>query len=239
MTDFSKRSRQAEAMDDPGLGVQELDRVFKDLNRTNVLLAGQRITLSAVSKLLKPGYEVKYHIADMGCGDGDMLRRLAKHCRKRGIGVTLTGIDNSDAALEIARRKSKTYPEITFFKGDLLQLETFSCDILLCTLTLHHFPDDKISRILDNFSRSARQAIIIQELQRNRVAYYLFKLFSLIFIKTKIAKEDGLISIRSGFREKELEHFADQLSEWQHTIRWQWLFRYLWVIQAKAPRIYD
>ncbi|NNF19799.1 MAG: methyltransferase domain-containing protein [Flavobacteriaceae bacterium] len=239
MIAFKKRSEEEEAMDDPGLKEADLDEVFNDLNRTNQLLAGQYITLQATKRLLDQG--IPACIADMGCGDGDLLRRLADYCRKIGIEAIFTGIDNSEAALAIARRKSVDYPEISYKKEDLLHLDPGDnqYDILLCTLTLHHFADPDIKVLLGIFSRCARKAIVIQDLQRNKIAYYLFQLFSLIFIKTEIAREDGLISIRSGFRKRELIRFAEGLSEWRHSIRWRWLFRYLWVIQAKAPKSYD
>ena len=48
---------------------------------------------------------------------------------------------------------------------------------------------------INEYVELAKIGIVINDLQRSGLAYYLFKLFSLIFIKTDVAKIDGLISI--------------------------------------------
>lgn len=238
---FSQRCSLEEEMDDPNLGSHQLAAVFDDLNRTNTLLGGQGITQGAVGRIFENFPRQLYTIADLGCGDGDMLRKLALHCRSAGIKATFIGIDLSEAALSLAARKSLAFPEIIFRKANLLELESrsFPCDILLCTLTLHHFKDEEIPFLLNKFSSLASIAVIINDLQRNRLAYYLFIGFSRIFIKTKIAKQDGLISIRRGFLRKELLALSKALPEKQHKIKWRWIFRYLWVIQSKPVPLHE
>lgn len=241
MISFRNRCQLEEAMDDPSLGTEKLGMVFRDLNRTNVILGGQRITLQAARGLLARFSRDSYRIIDMGCGDGDLLRRLARDCRKAQIEVSFLGIDNSMAALELAVAKSSEFPEIQYRKASMLELDHHKhrCDILLCTLTLHHFTDGEITSLLQNFTRMARLGVVINDLQRNRLAYYLFHMFSLIFIKTKIAKQDGLISIRRGFFRGELHWFSGAFPDFDHRIHWRWVFRYLWVMQAKAVPLHE
>lgn len=236
MIDFSTRSTEAEAMDDPAVGTEALHAVFEDLNRTNTILGGQRITLNAVKKMMEDNPSTGYTICDMGCGDGDLLRRLAFQCRHMPVKTRFIGIDSSRAALAIAVEKSKGYPEIGFSNHNLLEIERagIKCDIVLCSLTLHHFSENELPLLVRKFAGIARLGIIINDLQRNKLAYYLFKAFSRIFIKTKIAKQDGLISIRRGFSRKELQQLSAALPNLQHQIRWRWIFRYLWVMQTKG-----
>jgi len=238
---FKTRSRKGEAMDDPALDAAQLEAVFRDLNRTNHLLGGQEITLRAIQSVISRFPKKSYSIVDMGCGDGDLLRRIAKYSRVSGIPVNLLGIDNSRAALEIAADRSRGFPEIRFQEADLPDLGgmTFPCDILLCTLTLHHFTDEEVPQVLEQFTSMASLAVIINDLQRNRLAYYLFQLFSLIFIKTKIAKQDGLISISRGFLRRELQAYSMTIPNCDHRIRWRWIFRYLWVMQIKGVPIHE
>lgn len=237
---FRERCQQEEAMDDPGLGAAQLDAVFRDLNRTNLLLGGQRITLNALKDLISHHPQDTYQITDMGCGDGDLLRRIVRFCRKNRIRVSCLGIDNSEAAVELAIAGSAGFPEIKYRKASMLDPGLDNpCDILLCTLTLHHFNNGDIAGILNRFSRLASLGIIINDLQRNKVAFYLFHVFSLIFIKTKIAKQDGLISIRRGFLRAELQGYSRAFPNLEHSIRWRWAFRYLWVMQAKAIALHE
>ena len=56
---------------------------------------------------------------------------------------------------------------------------------------------------------------------------------SLFFIRTEIAKKDGLLSIRRAFKKEELQHFASQVSNVSHYIKWKWAFRYVWVLKKK------
>ena len=49
-------------------------------------------------------------------------------------------------------------------------------------------------------------------------------------MKTRIAREDGLVSIKSGFTRKELESFANGFPQMRSKIRWRWAFRYEWML---------
>jgi ubiquinone/menaquinone biosynthesis C-methylase UbiE len=172
----------------------------------------------------------------MGCGDGEMLRKLSKALRKEGIAVALIGIDLRDDVLEIARSKSKGYSDIEFKKQDILTLDKgIGCDILLCTLTMHHFTDEQIKIFTKKFYELASIGVVINDLERNILSYQLFKLFSFFFIKTSIAKTDGLISISKGFRKQELIDFAKNIPNVIHVIKWKWAFRYVWVMQTNRP----
>ena len=125
--------------------------------------------------------------------------------------------------------------EIIRLQRDILQLapEDLHGDIVLCTLTMHHFFDENIPVFLDRFVKLARIGVVINDLQRSPLAYYLFRGFSAIFIRTKIAKHDGLISIKSGFTKAELERFAENLPSVDHDIKWKWAFRYAWVMHTR------
>ncbi len=232
--DFRNRNTESELMDNPNVGIDTLRLVFKDINKSNRILGGNAITLGKVSELIKELPKNQYTIVDMGCGDGEMLRELAILFRKIDIDVKLIGLDLSENAIAIGRELSIDFTEITFFKQDILALKPsdLNCDILLCTLTMHHFSNEQIPLFLSKFTKLAKIAVIINDLQRSTLAYYLFKGFSAIFIKTKIAKHDGLISIKSGFKKQDLMSFSKDLPHITHTINWKWAFRYVWVMQT-------
>ena len=235
MIDFSKRNTETELMDDLAVNVTVLGRVFKDINRSNRLLGGNRITIKAVSRLIQEHPKNEYNILDMGCGDGQILREIVIWGRKRDLKLKCTGIDLNENALTLARKASMDFPEIEFKCQDILgnKSKDLSCDILLCTLTVHHFKNLEIPVFLKRFVQTAHIGIVINDLQRSAVAYYLFKGFSTIFIQTKIAKNDGAISILSGFKKAELVHFSKALPTVSHRIRWKWAFRYVWVMQKR------
>ncbi len=235
MADFTKRNRDPELMDDCGVDGTMLRKVLDDIDRTNNLLGGNRITINGVELLMQEHRQASYTILDMGCGNGSMLREIVKLGRRLGIDIEAIGIDLSETGLDIAKAASSDFPEIRYLKRDILALaaDDLKCDILLCTLTMHHFYDENIPVFLHQFTKLASIGIVINDLQRSPLAYYLFRGFSAIFIRTKIAKHDGLISIKSGFTKMELEHFAKELTSVKHEIQWKWAFRYLWVMRTQ------
>lgn len=234
MMDLSVRSNQEEQLDDFQGSQKELEVMLEDINRVNRLLGGIHITSNAVFRMLREHKKESYTILDVGCSDGDMLRKLALKARKSNITVNLIGLDLNSDALEIARKKSVDFPEISYLNRDVFTLNSIEVDIVITTLTLHHFSNANIPIFLERFANVAHIGVIINDLQRSRLAYYLFKAFSVIFIKTETAKHDGLISILRGFKKKELQTFSDQLLNVQYQISWKWAFRYRWILKKCA-----
>ncbi len=240
--DLPYRSTEIELMDDPNISKAALQEAFFDINNCNKLLGGNKITLQAVTHLIKKHPKTKYIIVDMGCGDGSMLRELVRLCRRKNIPIGGIGIDLNEKAIEIAKEASVNYPEISYQIQDILVLDPkeFKCDILVSTLTMHHFSATEIPVFLKQFRRLAAIGVVINDLQRNQIACMLFKIFRSIFIKTKISKNDGLVSIQSGFTRSELEAFAKHLPKAEHFISWKWAFRYVWVIQPnRLSQVYE
>ena len=227
------RTRDSEVMDDFELKGEELAKTLRDLDKVNKWLGGNQITLEGIKKIISttsPGKPVR--IVDVGCGNGMMLRQVAEYGRKNNVNLELLGIDANPYAIEIAEGLAKDYPEIKFEAINIFSTSFAEkkYDIVLCTLTLHHFEDAKIEQLLKVFLESARLGIVINDLQRSRAAYYLFQVFCAVFIHNEIAREDGLTSILRGFRKSDLEKFSRKFKVKYQKIRWKWAFRYQWVI---------
>lgn len=235
MVDFTHRSSEVEIMDTFSGTVSELKTILQDINRVNKLLGGYSITLSAVVEMIRLGCKESYTILDVGCAEGTMLRKLADEARKHNIKVKLIGVDFNEQALQLAQQYSSNYPEISYVNTDILKTDFSNSDIdvVMSTLTLHHFTDDGIIKFVNRFVEIAKLGVVINDLERSPVAYSLFKAFSFFFIKTDIAKKDGLLSIRRAFKEEELKHFASRVTNASHKIKWKWAFRYVWILKKK------
>jgi 2-polyprenyl-3-methyl-5-hydroxy-6-metoxy-1,4-benzoquinol methylase len=237
---FSKRIHQQEIMDNNSIPITSLASAYRDINRSNRMLGGYSATYKALTRLEKMrSRQEPIRLLDLGCGDGGMLRYLAKRYRKLELPIELIGIDLNPNTIALARKSSTEFPEIEYNIADILKPEhvlTPYYDYVLCTLTLHHFNDQEIPGILKACQQLCSRGVIINDLHRSRLAYYLFKFFSAIFIKSDIASNDGLVSIRRGFRQSELRDFSTNIPNWIHDIRWQWAFRYVWVMKNNRLR---
>ncbi|WP_249356242.1 methyltransferase domain-containing protein [Maribacter sp. ACAM166] len=235
MVDFTQRCSEIEIMDTFSGTTDELDIILQDINRVNRLLGGYNITLSAVFDLISDKNLESYTILDMGCSEGTMLRKLAKEARKRNITLTLIGVDLNTQSLKLAREYSTDFPEISFVECNILTADfsNLNIDVVMTTLTLHHFSDQGVVKFVNQFNKLASLGVVINDLERSSIAFYLFKAFSFFFIKTEIAKKDGLLSIRRAFRKKDLVAYANQVKNASHYIQWKWAFRYVWVLKKK------
>ena len=230
----TKRSEEAEIMDDFELKGEELEQTLSDLEKINKWLGGNKITLNGIRELLKdtPDNTV-VRIADVGCGSGAVLREIANWGRSQKFELVLIGIDANPYAIEIAQRRSNYYPEINFEALNIFseeyQLQDY--DIVLCTLTLHHFKNEEILELLNTFKTQSNIGVIINDLQRSKTAYILFQAFCKVFINNEIARKDGLTSILRGFKKKDLKKLAKEIPAKKHSINWKWAFRYRWIIK--------
>ncbi|MFC1225403.1 methyltransferase domain-containing protein [Pedobacter sp. BG31] len=229
------RSTAPEIMDDFAMEGEILRDALDKIASINQLLGGNKVTLAGVKMLIasKPSDQV-FRITDIGCGNGDMLRTLADYAKKKGLHFILKGIDANTFTISHAQSLSTNYPNITYACSDIFDdlSKTEPCDIMLCTLTLHHFKDEEIINLLQNFKRSATMGIVINDLQRSAIAYYLFKALCYVFRLNHMSREDGLISILRGFKRADLLKYTKQLNLKSSSIKWKWAFRYQWIIKT-------
>lgn len=227
------RSNEEEIMDKFDFKGEELKKVLHTIDKINTNLGGNRVTIKGIQKLIEGQNKKHLVIADLGCGSGDALRHISKWAKAKGINVQLIGIDANPYTIQIAREWSKEFKNISYRVIDVFteDFDDFEADIIISCLTLHHFKDDFIKKLLPILSDKASLGLVINDLHRNKIAYQLFKLYCSVFVTSDIARKDGLTSILRGFKSKDLENYAKQLN-FKHHITWYWAFRYQWIIYS-------
>ena len=231
--DTTYRTQETEIMDDFMLHGEELRDALDQIARINTLLGGNKLTLQGVKELLKNADKSKpIVIADIGCGNGDMLRMLSKYGRKNNINFKLLGVDANPFTINYAKKSSVDFPDIEYECVDIFSSDFTSVkyDIALCTLTLHHFSNEQILDIISIFNKNATVGIVVNDLHRSKMAYRLFEIICSVFNLNSMSREDGLVSILRGFKKRELEDFSKKLNLKNYTIQWKWAFRYQWLI---------
>ena len=232
LVDTSHRSSEMEIMDDFTIEGALFRDTLDKLEIINRFLGGNSVTINGLKSLLKNQSKNKtITIVDLGCGNGDILRDVAKFGRKNNYSFNLIGIDANLAAIEYAKELSKEYSELSFKTIDILS-EDFkkqSYDVVLCTLFLHHFKNEEIISFLKTTTNKATIGVVVNDLHRHKLAYYLFKLIG-FFIKNKMVRQDGLTSVLRAFKRKDLENIAKEMKV-HFSVQWKWAFRYLWILK--------
>ncbi|SDR79019.1 methyltransferase domain-containing protein [Gramella sp. MAR_2010_147] len=230
--DTSRRTDESEIMDDFDLQGQELRRTLKDLENINAWLGGNQVTINGLNKLLKTKSK-PVKIADIGCGNGAILREIADWGKKNDFIFELTGIDANTHAIAIAEELSGEYENVSFESINIFSeaFKKMEFDIILCTLTLHHFKDRQIISLINQLVSQSNLGVVINDLHRNKTAYILFQAFCTVFVNNEIARKDGLTSILRGFKKRDIQGFIKKVPAENHEISWKWAFRYQWIIK--------
>jgi 2-polyprenyl-3-methyl-5-hydroxy-6-metoxy-1,4-benzoquinol methylase len=228
----TQRSDAPELMDDFSMEGDILKDALDKIASINKLLGGNKVTLQGVEKLILNSKKTKtIRILDVGCGNGDMLRCLANWGKQNGWQFELHGIDANAFTIKHAQNLSVNHSNITYNCSDIFEADEKKFDIILCTLTLHHFKDEEILTLMLTFICKAEIGIVINDLERSKLAYYLFKALCMVFRLNFMSREDGLVSILKGFKKKDLQGYAKVLNLSNYSLNWKWAFRYQWIIK--------
>ncbi|MEU8895316.1 methyltransferase domain-containing protein [Nocardia sp. NPDC048505] len=92
------------------------------------------------------------HVADIGCGPGDLVRRLAERVGSRG---SATGVD---PAAEMIRYARAHVPDGRFelAAAQHLPLPDAALDVVTCTFVMHHIPEAQRPAALAHMFRVLR-----------------------------------------------------------------------------------
>jgi|TARA_B100000809_G_scaffold39657_1_gene34673 2-polyprenyl-3-methyl-5-hydroxy-6-metoxy-1,4-benzoquinol methylase len=226
------RTDKEELMDDFSIGGDLLRDTLDKLENINRWLGGNLMTVRALKKVLKNHpKEQELTIADIGCGHGDILRDVAKFGRKNGYKMKLIGMDANPTAIAYANELSTEFSELSFKTEDIFseEFKNRKFDVVLATLFLHHFKEEQLVSFLGNTLKQTKIAVVVNDLHRHKLAYYLFMLLS-VFIKNNMIIEDGLTSVLRGFKRNDLVRISKKLKV-KSQVSWKWAFRFQWILR--------
>lgn len=227
---FRQRASEMEDMDDFSIQGEALEGALRYLAFVNRFLGGHQIIIQSLQrafhKLSWTGISAGAHLVDLGCGGGDTLSKVAKWSEKQHLNLQLTGIDANPHILAFARENTLFNPEINYIEGDFLakDFDWSPYQVVLCSLILHHFEEKQIKALLGQIPKGT--LVIINDLQRHWLAYYLFQVLCFFSLAPPMARKDGAISIRKGFQRKELETLLKRCNISRYELSWRWAFRY-------------
>src|ERR1700737_4113318 len=156
---------EPELMDRPQPVSAELERDLKNLRQLNRWFSSHRLVLHCLRRWIQPGDQVR--IVDLATGSGDIPRLIVDHARKIGAKVQIEAVDQQRSTLEIARKLSADYAEISFSGANVLEWNSSErYDIVLNSLALHHFSEDDAVRLLRRCRELSRRFVLVSDLRR-------------------------------------------------------------------------
>ncbi len=129
--------------------------VAEDIERYWAESAYEAAHRRALAALCAPYLSDGVTVLEVGCGSGRVYERLVPDLIPP---AAYTGVDNSEAMLELARRR---HPEGRFLNGDAyrLGLGRGAFDVVLCFEVLGHLPE--IGPVLRELVEASRRTVIV------------------------------------------------------------------------------
>lgn len=207
-----KRIYEEELLD-AGEGTDDdVARSLSDLRRVNRFLGGRKVVLRAISSCLDDTSLERVSLLDVGTGSADLPMAVAASCKARGLETFIAAVDISERNLRISRAQLGVSSEIHLVRADSLRLPfaARSFDFVTASLFLHHFRDDDVVRLLADFGRIARRAVIVNDLVRNLVPYYFTRIAFPLLGTSFLTQNDGPVSVLRAFTAEEMNDLAER-----------------------------
>lgn len=202
------RSDRAELLDEDELDPVELAANLRDIRRVNRLLGGTSTTLRHLPRLLAgiPAGRRPATVLDLATGSADIPIAVAQWARSHHTAVTIVASDFSDAILDVARDVAAGYPEISFARYDAraVPLPDKHVDIVLFSLSLHHFAPAEAILVLREMDRLARVGFILNDLRRGRLGFAAAWVAARLTTRNRLTRHDAPLSVRRAYTPAEL-----------------------------------
>lgn len=222
-----------ELMDRPDVGEKALTGALRDIARVNRMLGGSKVLISALNRLRKTSYQPRF-IVDAGCGGGDLTFEMARWVQKNWPETLVKGMDLHPLIIPFAR-KNFQLKNLSFDLQDVTKLKEINLSqvLLTCSMFLHHLKDDEIRNFFIRMHEQPVDYIIINDLHRNILAYWGFRLLALLARFSPMARFDGAASVMRGFKKTDWIRYAENTGWEIMHCRWRWAFRWELILKRK------
>ena len=223
------RSTKKELLDEDNIPKEDLYQNLRELNTINTLLGGYKITFSALKKITEP--DKAYSLIDIGCGGGDTLKQINNWSKQNKRTFNLYGIDIKPVCIEYA--KTNTSGEsINYICDDYGNVFNHikQVDIIHACLFCHHLTESELIELVQ-FAVKNKSTLVINDLERNPIAYYAIKILTGLFSKSYLVKNDAALSVARGFKKKEWFDILSKAGVKNYSVKNKWAFRHEVIIR--------
>ena len=195
---LATRSQAEELMDADDLDAATYADVVGDLASVNTVTLARRPTLDFLARAIAG--RKTFRLLDVGFGDGDMLRRIARWAAARGIEAELVGVDLNPRSEQAARAHGG---DIRYVTGDYADLADEPWDVIVSSLVAHHMTRNQLVAFLRFMERHASAGWFVNDLHRHGFAHWGFPILATVARWHPIVRHDGTLSIARSYRPDE------------------------------------
>ena len=209
---MQREEHARERLDGP-LPATDLAASLADIERLNERFGGHRLTVRAVAqRLAAVPRDSRVIVVDVGGGRGDLARHLVTWARREGRPLRVIVLERDAAIAALARAHCAAFSEIVVIQGDATALPFAEAriDVAVCVLTLHHLDPDAVVAALAEMRAAARLAVVVNDLVRTRLAWWLVWLATRVFARHPVSRHDGPLSVRRAYDGEELRVLAEK-----------------------------
>jgi len=190
-----------ERMDAEDLPPEVLASVLADLAQVNTVTMAARPTLAFLDRAV--GDQRSFRLLDVGFGDGDLLRRIARWAARRGIAAELVGVDLNPNSAPAASARTPRALAIDYRTGDYAALAGEGWDVVVSSLVAHHMTHAQLVDFIRFMEAEAARGWLVNDLHRHGFAHWGFPILARVFGWHEIVRHDGTLSIARSYRPAE------------------------------------
>ena len=228
---FKSRSHKTELLDLTDIDQNDLFCNLRELDTINQILGGHKVSVDGLNSIIKSATVEKLHIVDIGCGGGDSLRAFEKWSEKSGVDLKLSGIDLKKDCIDFCRNHAPEDSKISYFCDDYRNIshQIQDADIVHAALFCHHLTENEIVELI-RFCSEHKLILLINDLERNMIAYYSIKVLTKLFSNSYLVRNDAPLSVLRGFKREEWIKMILNSGAENYIIKNKWAFRHLLII---------
>lgn len=196
-----RRSNAREMMDLPDNPPEVLQEDLRNLRVLNRYLGGYTGVKRGLGYFLGADKSRRFSLLDVGTGSGDIPEAVVNWARNAGTTPKIVALEAEDITIAVAASRTKHVSEISVVQGKAENppFAPASFDFIVCSQLLHHFSEEKIVRLLRDWSKLARRAIIVSDLVRHPVAYYGIRTLTQLLTRNVMTLTDAPLSVERAF----------------------------------------
>lgn len=201
----------AELLDGPLDDLAALAGNLRDLRRVNRLLGGVALSRGAITALAEDRTDLS--VLDVGTGGADIPMALVADAERRGRHLRVLAIDSRTEVLTAARAANpgldaSTQVELRVADGRRLPFADRSFDVAHASLLLHHLEPGDAVALLTEMARVARRGVVVNDLDRSRLAWFGSLLVGHLFTANPLSRHDAPLSVRRAYTLQEARALA-------------------------------